>query len=376
MNKKELQIVADENISGLNHFAKLGNVSKVSGRSLSAETIKDADALLVRSVSAINKGLLEKSSVKFIASATSGIDHVDLNYLQENNIQFAHAPGSNANSVVQYVFASMAFLSEKHAFDWRELSVGIIGAGHVGGLLATFLDKLNIDFAIYDPYLNESHNYSDRFVSFEKALEQDLVTIHTPLTLDGTYPTRHLFNAKVIQELSKDTILINSSRGAVLDNQILHQEYKHKNRKCVLDVWENEPDIFLPLLRQLDIGTSHIAGYSYEAKEQGSAQIYQAFVEFFNLDKAATYPVNTESKLLELPLSKSDLTQINQAILAAYPIEHDHQEMLGLANKGATIRFDDLRKNYTLRREFSHYCLDYSGYSLAVEQVLRNLGFN
>ena len=376
MNKKEIQIVADENISGLESFAKLGNVSKVPGRSLSAESIKNADALLVRSVSKINKSLLEKSSVKFIASATSGIDHVDINYLQENNIEFAHAPGSNANSVVQYVFASLAFLSEQHGFDWRELSVAIIGAGNVGGLLAAYLDKLNIEFVIYDPYLDDSHTYSDKFVSFDKALEQDLVTIHTPLTLDGPYPTQHLLDALIIQGLRKDSILINTSRGAVLDNQILHQEYKQKNWKCVLDVWENEPDIFLPLLNQVDIGTCHIAGYSYEGKEQGTAQIYQAFVDFFKLNNEATYPLNTESELLELPASKSDLAHINQTILAAYSIQHDHLQMQELTNKESVRSFDDLRKNYSFRREFQYYRLNYSDYTKAAEKVLRDLGFN
>jgi len=172
MIRKELQIVADENISGLESFEKLANVSKVSGRLMSAENIKNADALLVRSVSKINKQLLEGSAVKFVASATSGVDHIDVNYLQENNIQFAHAPGSNANSVVQYVFSSMAFLAKKYDFDWRELSVGIIGAGHVGGLLAEYLEKLNIDFVIYDPFLDENHLYSDNFVPFEKVLKQ------------------------------------------------------------------------------------------------------------------------------------------------------------------------------------------------------------
>ncbi len=171
MNKTKIQVIADENISGLEYFDGIAELTKVSGRLLSAQTVKHADALLVRSVSKINKDLLKNSSVKFVASATSGIDHVDLEFLKRSNIYFAHAPGSNANSVVQYVFASLAFLSKKYDFDWRELSIGIIGAGNVGGLLAKFLHRLNIDFVIYDPFLDDSHPFSDKFVSFERALK-------------------------------------------------------------------------------------------------------------------------------------------------------------------------------------------------------------
>ncbi len=376
MNKPKIQVVADENISGLEYFDAIADVSKVSGRLLSAQKVKHADALLVRSVSNINKDLLGNSNVKFVASATSGIDHVDLEFLKLNNIHFAHAPGSNANSVVQYVFSSMAFLSEKYNFDWRELSVGIIGAGNVGSLLAEYLHALNINFVIYDPYLDDSHLFSDKFVSFERALKQDLITVHTPLTTQGLYPTWHLFDENVIQGLAKDSMIINTSRGAVIDNHALYSEYKSHSWRCVLDVWENEPDIYMPLLEKVDIGTCHIAGYSYEGKEQGSAQIYQAFLDFFCLQEAPAYPINTETKSIETPSGGSELEQINQTILIAYAIAVDYKQMLQLTEKKAATTFDELRKKYPLRREFQYYQLDYAGLAPAAKKVLRTLNFN
>jgi erythronate-4-phosphate dehydrogenase len=376
MDNTKIQVLADENISGLEYFENISEVSKVSGRSLSAQKVKYADALLVRSVSTINKELLENSRVKFIASATSGIDHVDLDFLQANKIHFSHAPGSNANSVVQYVFASLAFLSGKHHFDWRELSVGIIGAGNVGSLLAKYLHRLGIDFVIYDPYLDPRHSLSDKFVSFEKVLQQDLITVHTPLTNEGLYPTWHLFDKAVLHSLRKDSMIINTSRGAVFDNQALNTEYGNHSWKCVLDVWENEPDIFKPLLKQVDIGTCHIAGYSYEGKEQGSVQIYKAFVDFFDIKNATAYPINTDKKVLKAPDSKSELEQINQTILMAYGIFYDHQQMLQLLEKKPAITFDQLRKKYSLRREFQYYCLDEAGFTSAAKKVLHSLGFN
>jgi len=375
MHNKKLHVVADENISGLEHFEKIAAVSKISGRAISRENIKHADALLVRSVSLINKQLLENTAIKFIASATSGIDHVDIDYLQKNNIQFAYAPGSNANSVVQYVFASLAFLSQKYDFDWRGLSFGIVGAGHVGGLLADYLDKLGINFSIYDPFLPTTHPYSDRFATFNEVQQQDVISVHTPLTTKGAFPTHHLFDKQVIHSLSKNAILINSARGAVFDNRALHQEYESHSWKCVLDVWENEPDIFIPLLRDVDLGTSHIAGYSYEGKEQGSAKIYQAFVEFFGFENVQAYPLDNNTRLLEVPASSSELEQINQVILAAYAIQDDYLQMLELANN-PSVSFDALRKHYPLRREFQSYRLDYAAFTASAEKTLRLLGFN
>jgi erythronate-4-phosphate dehydrogenase len=376
MNKTKIQVVADENISGLEHFDSIAEVSKVSGRQLSAETVKHADALLVRSISKIDKDLLGNSSVKFVASATSGIDHIDLDFLKLSNIYFAHAPGSNAKSVVQYVFASLAFLSEKNDFDWRELTFGIIGAGNVGGLLAKNLHKLNINFVIYDPYLDDSHPFSNKFASFEEALKQDVITIHTPLTKQGSYPTWHLFDENVIRALGKESIIINTSRGAVIDNQAFYSEYENHYWQCVLDVWENEPDIYMPLLKKVDIGTCHIAGYSYEGKEQGSAQIYQEFVDFFCLKGTPIYPINTESKSIETPSGGSELEQINQTILMAYAISVDYKQMLQLTELTPATTFDELRKKYSLRREFQYYRLDSASLKPAAKKVLGTLGFS
>lgn len=376
MNNQKIQVVADENISGLEYFENIAEVSKVSGRSLSAREVNYADALLVRSVSTVNKELLESSNVKFVASATSGIDHVDLEFLRAKKIHFSYAPGSNANSVVQYVFASLALLSEKYHFDWRELSIGIVGAGNVGTLLANYLDKLGIDFVIYDPFLDGSHPHCEKFSNFETALRQDLITVHTPLTEQGLFPTRHLFDKVVLQGLAVDSMIINTSRGAVFDNQALYTEYENHSWKCVLDVWENEPDIFTSLLKQVDIGTCHIAGYSYEGKEQGSAQIYQAFIDFFNIKNAPPFPINTDKKVLKAPNSKMDLEQINHTILMAYAISADHEQMLKLLEKKPLITFDELRKKYPLRREFQYFCLGKTGYTAAAKKVLHNLGFN
>tara|TARA_R110000824_G_scaffold288508_3_gene476770 strand:- start:97881 stop:99023 length:1143 start_codon:yes stop_codon:yes gene_type:complete len=380
MNRNGLHIVADENISGLEHFEKIASLTKIAGRDISPQAIRQADAILVRSVTKIDKELLDKSSVKFVGSTTSGIDHVDTNFLEQENIKFAYAPGSNANSVVQYVVACLALLSEKHGFDWRKLSVGIVGAGNIGSLLAYYLDKLSINFVIYDPFLDSKHPLAEHFVSFHEVLRQEVISLHTPLTTSGPEPSYHLFNAELIQKLKPDTILINAARGAVIDNQGLLSRLVDKQAgplHCVLDVWENEPDISLPLLAQVEIGTCHIAGYSLEGKEQGTEQIYQAFTDFFGLHQADKYPLSQEKMPLKVDLvGKNPLQEINQSILAAYEIHIDHQQLQQLLNDNAVNSFDLLRKGYPLRREFPCYQLDYSAYSAEAENTLRKLGFS
>ena len=380
MGSPDLQIVADENISGLEHFEKFASLIKIPGRDFSASIIKHADAILVRSVTRVDQALLKGTSVKFVGSTTSGIDHVDTGFLDRQKISFAYAPGSNANSVVQYVMAAMALLSEKHQFDWRDLRMGIIGAGNIGGLLASYLDRLGIQVLIYDPFLDTGHPLAKHLVSFEQILVQDLISLHTPLTKSGPYPTWHLIDSPIIEQLRPGSILINAARGAVVNNHALAARLNVPEQSllphCVLDVWENEPDIDLDLLRLAEITTSHIAGYSYEGKEQGTAQIYQALTEFFDLVDVCSYPVNSQKKNLSIASGDKPMQQINVGILAGYGIQIDHMQLQQILKPDSKVSFDLMRKNYPLRREFSYYELDYTGYSEEAKTTLQILGFN
>ncbi len=379
MNSKPIYIVADENISGLEPFEKLGILEKINGRAFTPELVSKADALLIRSVTKIDSNLLKKSNVKFIASATSGIDHVDLNYLQQNDVHFAYAPGSNAMSVVQYFFSSLAYLSNKYQMDWRELRFGIVGAGNIGALLAEVLQNLELPFLIYDPFLDSSHRFAERMTDFETVMKQDLVTIHTPLTRATAHPTFHFIDQNVLDGLTKDTFIINAARGGVIDNQALLETIKKSPYlKCVLDVWENEPNINLDLLKKVDIGSSHIAGYSFEGKEKGTAQIYDSFVKYYQIPDARPYPINTEQAELNLDLPEDALAQINLTILSAYNVSEDSKKLMQVLRTGdeSGVSFDKLRKEYAYRREFSYFCLDYSAYHPKAANLLKTLGFS
>lgn len=336
-----MKIIADENIAKVGVFRNLGEMQTLSGRNINAQAVKSADVLLLRSITRVDKSLLEGSSIKFVASATSGIDHVDTEYLKQQNIAFYHAPGCNARSVVEYVFSALAHLSDKKKFDWKALSVGIIGAGNIGGLFAKCLDALSIHYLIYDPFLSKDSEYGSKLCSFSEVLKQDILTIHTPLTTDGDFPSFHLFSQKVLKSLTPGKILINAARGAVVDNNALLARLKSQgDLLCILDAWESEPDVSLDLLKIVELGTPHIAGYSLDGKLKGTEVIFDACCKFFQLDK----------KL------KGDLLVANKqgVEVTAYDIEQDHLNMQALlqSQEPASL-FDHLRKAYPIRLEYS-----------------------
>lgn len=358
-----MKIIADENIARVDVFQSLGELVTLPGRDISAKLLKDADALLIRSVTKIDENLVNGSALKFIASATSGIDHVNNAYLSKKKISFHYAPACNARSVVEYVFSAIAYLSKKHDFDWRTLSFGIIGGGNIGGLLAKYLSTLKIDYAIYDPYLQPSneheHEHAGKLVSFSEILQRDVLSIHTPLTFDTQYPSYHLFNDDVIEALAPGKILINAARGAVVDNQALLRRLKSDHDLlCVLDAWENEPALELALLKQVELATPHIAGYSLDGKVRGTEMIFDAFCEFFGVgndkSKALFAIKSSDRKVSTIANQNSNLRSLNKTLLTAYDIRQDHDNMQALLrSQTPALEFDQLRKLYPVRLEYS-----------------------
>ena len=185
-----MKIVADENIPLLSRFFdKIGEVKQIAGREITANDLIDADILIVRSVTQVNQALLENTSVKFVGSCTIGMDHIDTDYLNKQGIRYENAPGCNANSVVEYILSCLSILTETHRMDWGDISVGIVGYGNVGSLLANRLDKLGITYKAYDPLLDESIQQQASLTTFEDVLTCDIVSLHVPLTTEGDYPT-------------------------------------------------------------------------------------------------------------------------------------------------------------------------------------------
>ncbi len=375
-----LNIIVDENIVFAKEaFALFGNVTLLSGREINNSILKDADILIVRSITKVDKELLKNTPVKFVGTATIGTDHIDLEYLKKNKIAFADAKGCNAYSVAEYLVVSLLNLSVRFNFTLKEKSIGIVGVGNVGSKVAKFADVLGMKVLLNDPPLQRAGN-NNSFVSLDEILNADIITLHVPLNLSGIDKTYHLFDKKKLMELKDGTILINTSRGAVIKNQELLEIIDTKKLKVVLDVWENEPDINIDLLNKVIIGTPHIAGYSLEGKINGTKMIFDALADYLNLNISFNFtkeaPTNS---LLSFEKSETIEKDLDQIVSKIYPIGRDDKlmrKMLDMSREERIKYFDLLRKDYPIRREFNNYHIGFKNSDGKTKKILTNLRFN
>ncbi|ADV33884.1 erythronate-4-phosphate dehydrogenase [Candidatus Blochmanniella vafra str. BVAF] len=369
-----MRILADKEIPYVNELFGLTNqLRQYEGRFLSDKHIKNTDVLIVRSITKVDYELLHDSSVKFVGTVTSGTDHIDQDYLEKNNVKYISAPGSNAIAVVEYVFSALFWLAHRDHFFLRDKIVGIIGVGHIGNLLNQRLNSFGVQTLLYDPYLSKI-NTDKSWKSLEILVsESDILTFHTPLTYTGSYPTWHMVNKDIIEALPSNKTLINTSRGEVFDNSALLKALDHgKKINVILDVWEFEPKLLLPLLFCIDIGTAHIAGYSIESKIRSIIMIYNAFCQYFNISDKINVSNLFPSFINYIRIKKMDEANINSLIKIIYNIYNDHICLKSYAlNSGG---FDKLRKYYFFRREWSSIFVD-TGKDYTTE-MLKNFGFS
>ncbi|MEE9574876.1 MAG: 4-phosphoerythronate dehydrogenase [Gammaproteobacteria bacterium] len=383
-----MKIIADQQIPNVAQaFSGCADVTRCHGRDITAERIEDANVLLVRSITAVNSNLLEGSQVKYVSTATSGLDHIDLKYLQQNNIGFAHAKGSNARSVAEYVLSSLFVLADQHDFKLKDKTVGLIGCGEVGSRVVAMLETIGVQTIINDPPLKDAlvndQGGGERYRDLQELLTADIITLHVPLTEDGPYPTQKLVDADFLAKLNNDVILINTARGCVIDELALKKHLdNHREMKVVLDVWDGEPEIDIDLLSRVEIGTHHIAGYSTDAKYKASEMVFHAICGFYKLDIPWQSKIKIpETSLPELGLSPdmSEEDAIQMAILASYDVRSDAASLRRLPEITMEQRgryFDELRKNYPVRREFSSTVIKLSDSQKILAKKLRQLGFN
>ena len=377
-----MNIIADENIPSVSAaFRSMGDVRLVQGRGLTAAQVADADVLLVRSVSRVDETLLAGSRVRFVGSATIGFDHVDLNYLRARGIGFATAPGSNATSAAEYVVSALLVLAERNASALAGKTVGIVGCGNVGSRVQARLAALGMQCLVNDPP-RQASGAPGEYVDFATALQADVVTVHVPYTRTGSHATHHLFDAHAIAQLRPGAIFLNTSRGAVADNGALLAALRQRDDLAVvLDVWEGEPSISMPLLERVALGTPHIAGYSLDGKLRGTEMIYQAACDF--LDVAAGWDVRSvlpPALAVNLPMDEgmSPEAVVRAAVLGCYDIRADDTRLRGMLVLDAAARpgyFDRLRKQYPVRREFAATRLVGGVQRPEVRACLAGLGF-
>lgn len=371
-----MKILVDENMPYARElFSRLGEVKAVAGRPIPVAELAGADALMVRSVTRVNEALLANQAIKFVGTATAGTDHVDRAWLEQAGIGFSAAPGCNAIAVVEYVFSSLLYLAERDGFTLTDRTVGIVGVGNVGTRLQARLEALGVRTLLCDPPRADNGDDGDFRTLDELVQEADILTFHTPLFKEGPYKTRHLADEALIRRLKPGAILINACRGPVVDNAALLKCLEAGQAlSVVLDVWEPEPDLNLALLDKVDIGTSHIAGYTLEGKARGTTQVFEAYSKF--VGQAQQVALDT---LLPAPEfgritlhGKLSQPTLKRLVHLVYDVRRDDAPLRKVA--GIPGEFDKLRKNYLERREWSSLYVQCDDAEAAT--LLKKLGFN
>ncbi|MCZ2722250.1 4-phosphoerythronate dehydrogenase [Marinomonas sp. 15G1-11] len=358
LNKK-LRIVADENMPKVRAlFADFGDVSLVDGRSLTNKQVIDADVLLVRSVTKVNESLLKGASVQFVGTATIGVDHIDQDYLQTKGIGFSSAPGCNANAVADYVVSSLCYLHSSKGVDWLTKKIGVIGFGNVGSTVYKRLSSAGCDVSVFDPF--KQAEVEGPFVSFEEIMQSEIICLHAPLTKEGSHPTYHMINSKMLSYLKPNVSIISAGRGGVIDEVALAKRYSELDEQLnlIFDVWEGEPEISPTTLSIVDIATPHIAGYSKQGREIGTFMIYEAFLSHFGLDSSKFYKDCVSKGYISSIVSGHDSTQLDvlsKIVHSIYDVMRDDSYMRSAYKRCSQkkVPFDDLRKNYIERDELN-----------------------
>src|SRR5690554_1441007 len=376
-----MRILADENIPLVEaFFGTFGEIRRQPGRAFSADALAEADVLLVRSVTRVNADLLAGSPVRFVGTCTIGTDHLDQDYLAAADIAWASAPGCNARGVVDYVLGSLLALAEVAGCRLDERCYGVVGAGQVGSRLVEVLRGLGCRVLVCDPPRQEREGGD--FVSLDEVLEHcDAISLHTPLSADGRWPTRHLLDAERLARLRPGAWLINASRGAVVDNAALHALLMRRpDVEAVLDVWEGEPLVDVALAERCRIATPHIAGYSLEGKARGTAQIYRAFCAHLGLQPELELDsLLPEAWLPQLTLHADADPDWAVAALcrAVYDPRRDDADFRRSLRGGEPERraeFDRLRKAYPPRREIPGLKVELRGQAAELAARIRALG--
>lgn len=375
-----MKVVADADIPYVKEaFIGFGRVVTAPAQKITKELLKDASILLVRSVTKVDGELLEGTTVKFVATATTGTDHIDTSYLENENIGFASTPGSNANSVAEYIVSALLHCANEKKCKLNDCTIGIIGVGNVGSKVLDRVQALGMRYLLNDPPKKRITNNSI-YISLDEILrESDIVTLHVPLTMEGPDSTYHMVDREFITRMRDGALLINTSRGKVVDEEQLCETAPDKLGGIVIDVWETEPAVNSDLLELADIATPHIAGYSYDGKIKGTRMIHDSACAFFFRDKV--WDENAIVKKLsgeKIDIIKSKNPVFN-AVQKAYSITEDDKvfrKIIELEDNKKAGYFDTLRKNYPKRLEFSHFKIKTEKISNKDKDILSNLGFN
>lgn len=336
-----MKIVVDDKIPYIREaICQLADeVVFLSGAAITADDVKDADVLVVRTRTRCNQQLLEGSKVQLVVTATIGYDHIDTQWLDKAGIRWTNCPGCNSGSVAQYIECSLLLLEQQKGLSLRQSTIGIVGCGHVGSKVKAVAERLGMRVLVCDPPLASTpSSLTSHFVSLDEIeRNSDVITFHVPLTKEGDYATWHLADDDFFHRLSRVPYIINTSRGEVVDNKALLLAIEEgRVRDAIIDVWENEPHPDATLLDKVFIGTPHIAGYSADGKTNADNMVINAICQQFGLSHPG---------LIAPPALPKDFHYTGNPLELYNPMD-DSQKL-----KAEPSHFEQLRNNYPLRRE-------------------------
>ena len=376
--KKKVKIVADDKIPFLKGVLEpFAEIKYLPGKDITKDEIIDTDALIIRTRTKCNAELLEATNVKFIATATIGIDHIDTDYCEKNNIKWVNAPGCNSSSVMQYVTSALLTVAEKEKFNLKEKTIGIVGVGNVGSKVQRMAEIIGMNVLLNDPPRARKEGGS-QFVDMETIMEKsDIITFHVPLIKEGKDKTYHLANEKFFEKLKNNPFIINSSRGEVVKTLAIKNAIREGNvNSVVIDVWENEPNIDLELLDLVDFGTPHIAGYSADGKANGTAASVNKLNEFFHLGLQSDWypeniPIPPDGNEIYIDCDNmSEQEILFEAVSKTYSIAYDDKIL-----KISPATFEIQRGDYRLRREFDSYNIQLNNCDEDIKAKIKKLKF-
>lgn len=371
-----MKIIIDDKIPYIRGaFEEVAEVIYLAGSKTTPEVVKDADAIVTRTRTICNEKLLAGSSVKFIATATIGYDHIDTEYCDTAGIKWTNAPGCNSKSVEQYIASTLMVLAETRNLQLKDLCIGVVGVGNVGSKVARIAELFGMKVLKNDPPRERAEG-SAEFVSLKQVMaESDIITLHVPLETKGEDATFHMGNAEFFSGLKKKPIVINSCRGEVVETNAVKAALKNGQISAfVCDCWENEPDLDLELLALTEIATPHIAGYSKDGKATGTEMSVHAISQYFKLGLENWHPSGVElpnEPVFELDGSGlSEQQIISKAVLHTYDIRTDDADF-----RKDSSKFEQLRGDYPIRREFPAFTIVPKNIRKEILEVLRKIGF-
>ncbi len=373
-----MKIVCDNKIPFLRGALEPhAEVVYLPGSKITHGEVKSADALIVRTRTKCDARLLEGTSVRFVATATIGFDHVDTAFCDSQGIKWTNAVGCNSSSVAQYITAALLHLNKKLGLDLKRKTIGIVGVGNVGSKVARVADALGMKVLLNDPPRFRAER-DKRFIPLDELVtSSDIISLHVPLNCEGLDKTYHMVDKDFLKMVKEGAFLFNSSRGEVVETEALKNSLSHgKLMGAVIDVWENEPEIDRKLLSLALLATPHIAGYSIDGKANGTSMCVQALADFFGIDdlrawRPADIPAPPTPLISIDGDRRKDVDILHEVVKAAYDIEAEDARL-----RASPETFEEQRGDYPFRREPGAYTVKLANAKPTLSDTIAALGFS